>query len=76
MADAAFAAERLPVRQWSLSVDAGEDFSPALVAPGRLLDMAVADDWWIADGIYRQRVVSVRGSYGSLTLNPEVQAYG
>lgn len=76
MADAAFAVERYPVRQWSLSVDAGDDFSPERVAPGRLLDLAVADDWWVADGIYRQRVVSVRGSYGSLTLNPEVQAYG
>ena len=76
MADAAFAVERYPVRQWSLSVDAGDDFSPMLAAPGRLLDMAVADDWWIADGIYRQRVVSVRGSYNSVTLKPEVQAYG
>lgn len=76
MADEAFAVERYPVRQWSLSVDAGDDFSPALASPGRLLDMAVADDWWIADGIYRQRVVSVRGTYGSLTLNPEVQLYG
>lgn len=76
MADNAFAIERNPVRQWSLSVDAGDDFSPALAAPGRLLDLAVADDWWIADGIYRQRVIAVRGAYDSLTLNPEVQAYG
>ncbi|MEW2011465.1 hypothetical protein AB0300_18550 [Microbacterium sp. NPDC078814] len=76
MSNAAFAAERFPVRQWSLAVDAGDDFSPMLAAPGRLLDMSVADDWWVADGTYRQRVVSVRGSYGSLTLRPEVQAYG
>lgn len=76
MANAAFAAERYPVRQWSLSVDAGEDFSPQLAAPGRLLDLSLADDWWLPDGVYRQRVVSVRGSYGSTTLSPEVQAYG
>lgn len=76
MANDAFASARYPVRQWSLTVDAGEEFSPALAAPGRLLDLSVADDWWVSDGVYRQRVVSVRGSYGSLTLRPEVQAYG
>lgn len=76
MADAAFAVEKDPVEQWSLSVDVGEQFSPERAAPGRLLDMNVVDDWWKDDGTYRQRVVSVRGSWGSLSVDPEVQLYG
>lgn len=76
MADSAFAVEKNAVKQWSLEVDAGDDFSPELVAPGRLLDLNIADDWWMDDGTYRQRVVSVRGEFGSLTLRPEVQTYG
>lgn len=76
MANAAFATERYPVTQWSLTATVDDERTPELFAPGRLLDLSVANDWWVADGVYRQRVVSVRGSYGSTTLTPEVQAYG
>lgn len=76
MANAAFAVEKDPVEQWSLSVDVGTEFSPERAAPGRLLDMNLADDWWKEDGTYRQRVISVRGNWNSLTLEPEVQTHG
>lgn len=75
-AAAELAARVSPVVQRSFSVQLDDSFSPELVSPGRLLDMDIRGDGWVLDGSSRFRVVSVRGDYGSLTVSPEVQAYG
>lgn len=74
MAAADFAANKDALRQWSLEVDVDDDFPPENAAPGHLLDMNVVNDWYLDDNTYRQRVVSSRGTYGSVTLHPEVQS--
>lgn len=76
IASAELAARVSPIVQRSFSVQVGETFSPELVSPGRLLDMDVRGDSWLLDGMSRFRVISTRGEYGSLTVSPEVQAYG
>lgn len=75
-AAAELAARVSPIVQRSFSVQIDDQFSPELVAPGRLLDMDVRGDAWVPDGMTRHRVVSVRGDYGSFTVSPEVQSYG
>lgn len=76
IAAAEIAARVSPIVQRSFSVQVDDTFTPEFVSPGRLLDMDVRGDAWVGDGMERYRVVSVRGDYGSLTVTPEVQAYG
>lgn len=75
-AAAELAARVSPIVQRSFSVQVDEEFSPELISPGRLLDMDVRGDGWTPDGVARFRSVSLRSDYGSLTVSPEVQAYG
>lgn len=55
-----------PVEQWSLGASVFPD-GPAVVAPGRQVNITVAGDEFIPDGVYEKRVVSVRGDAGTLT---------
>lgn len=66
---------RNTIKQWSFKLVT--DGLPADAAtPGSLLDLDVRGDEWIPDGVYRQRVISNGGVFGSYEESPEVQSYG
>lgn len=67
-------ANRYPIVQWDIgafTIDA--DYSPELVAPGRVLHLEIYGDPVIPDGVHTLRVMSVSGDNGR-QLKPEVQS--
>jgi hypothetical protein len=69
----AFLANRNPVVQWDIgSFTIGDDWTPDMVLPGRLLWLEIHDDPVIPDGVHAVRVISLSGGDG-LQLKPEVQ---
>jgi hypothetical protein len=68
--DAEFYPRVAATRQWSFGLNVFP-MGPELAAPGRLLNLALYGDPFIADGKYATRVVSVRGD---LSFNVRVEA--
>lgn len=68
--DAEFNTRVTGTRQWSFGLNVWP-MGPELAAPGRLLNLAVYGDPFIADGKHPTRVVSVRGDLG---FNVRVEA--
>lgn len=65
---------RNTIKEWSFKL-AMDGLPVDAATPGSLLDLDVRGDEWIPDGIYRQRVLSNGGVFGSFEESPEVQLY-
>lgn len=66
---------RNTIKQWSFDV-VTEGLPVGALAPGARLNLDVRDDLFIEDGRYVQRVVGVRGRFGSRVESLEVLQYG
>lgn len=75
IANSIYAESMNAVEQWSFNLQLSEEFTPDLATIGRVLRMDVRGDPWIADNMYPNRVIALRGDL-SMTIKPEVQRYG
>lgn len=75
VADTIYAESMNPVEQWSFDLHVSDEFTPELAAVSRVMRMDVRGDPWIPDGMYQKRVIALKGDL-SMTVKPEVQAYG